>query len=45
MPQKHVPGAYVVAELPQELERLYDDFGHWHDSHEHTPKAATEVQS
>jgi hypothetical protein len=43
MPQKHVPGAYVVAELPQE--RLYDDFGHWHDSHEHTPKAAKEVQS
>jgi hypothetical protein len=37
--QKHVPGAYVIAEVPRKLEKLHDDFGYWHDTHEHTPKA------
>jgi hypothetical protein len=38
MPQKHVPGAYVIAEVPRELEQLYDDFEAWHGTHEHPPK-------
>ena len=40
--QRNIPAAYAIAEIPRELENLYDDFGHWHDNHEHTPK---EVQS
>jgi hypothetical protein len=39
MPERYCPGAYVVAEVPRELERLYDDLEAWHNNHEHTPKA------
>ncbi|MGI8426514.1 MAG: hypothetical protein ACR2M4_07950 [Actinomycetota bacterium] len=42
--RRNIPAAYAIAEIPRELENLYDDFEEWHDNHEHTPKAK-EVQS
>ncbi|MBA2594036.1 MAG: hypothetical protein M3495_00065 [Pseudomonadota bacterium] len=43
--QKNVPGAYVVAEVPRELENLYDDFGEWYEAYEHSPKLPKAAQS
>jgi len=41
--QKNIPAAYTIAEIPRELEKLYDDFEEWHATYEHTPKATNEV--
>jgi hypothetical protein len=45
LPEEHIPAAWVVAELPKELDQIYDDLDEWYVAHVHTPKAPKEVQS